>query len=140
MGLGFLQRLQQHWFNVSPDPTWRGLVDRHGEKFWFKWDDEAIPTLVLVHRGRQVGHANILWYPNGCELADIVLVRPEFRRRGLGAVMMREIVAHARLKNMAFIAGTIIPGAGGEPREWYRRQGFQVDGNRLKLDLEQTAN
>jgi len=134
------RRLQMRWVNAAPTPAWLVMRDRDGEPYWYEWRDDDIPTLVVVHKGSTVGRANIVWNEKYCELADIVIQNPARRRCGLGAAMMREIVAHARAKGMQAIVGTIKPGDGGEPREylreWYGRQGFQFKGNRLFMNLQ----
>lgn len=135
----WFRSLQHKWFNTAPGPDWALITDKDGEKYWFRWFDDYCPTLVLLHRGKEVGHVNLLWEAPVCELADIVITKPELRERGLGAALMREIITHARAKGMTTIIGIIIPGAGGASleylQEWYQRQRFEVMGNKLRYDL-----
>lgn len=135
----WFRRLRHNWFNTAPCPDWEFITDKYGQKYWFRWRDDSIPILMLWHRGKPIGNVNLLWEPPNCELADIVITKPEFRGRGLGFALMREIIARARAKGMQAIVGTIIPGDGGESleylRDWYQRQGFRVDGDQLYYDL-----
>lgn len=132
--MGIIQR----WFNTSPGPDWKFLTDKKQRKYWFHWDDDWIPAIELWHFGRPVGYVNLIWEPSVCELADIFL-EPRFRRRGLGAALIREVFDHVRAKGLQSIIGYINPGQDGESFPcligWYWKQGFMVQGQHISRDL-----
>jgi ribosomal protein S18 acetylase RimI-like enzyme len=70
-------------------------------------------------------------------LADI-FIKEEYQRLGLGKQMMRLLIQYAREMGYQEIYGHIVPQdkiTFDYLQEWYKRQGFKVDGNYISFDL-----
>ncbi len=140
--MGLLQLL----FNAPPTPGAPFLLDRDGRKYWFAWHNEDVrPSLSLSFHGRVVAHVYTEWCPNGLVIVDIVIDKPGFKRRGLGTVMLKQVVDFAKSKGAKSITGLISKqDADDDPHllDWYRRRGFTVRaaqeprwGGEILLDL-----
>ena len=67
----------------------------------------------------------------------MIRISENHRNRGIGTVLLKEILHYARSHNVHRITGAIDGGAPGERarlREWFRRNGFAiVDENRIEF-------
>ena len=128
--------LLQRWFNYPPFPNAPFLIDKYGEKFWYSWKDETVvKRLDVFHRSRYVAKTYLdLSTPRKGRIADIIIFHFskrnfDFRHRGLGKAMMRELISKARECGVKILYGRISPDDYTTTEyliEWYRRQGFQV--------------
>src|SRR5436853_341083 len=86
---------------------------------------EASRVVGLYQDGRQVGYGRAV--SDGVSFAYLadVYVLPEFRGRGLGAELVREIVENGPLADQRWLLHT------GDAHELYRRFGFGPPGERL---------
>ncbi len=144
--MGILQWLA----NKPPTPNAPFVMDKDGRKYWVAWQNEDIrPSLALSHRGQVVAHVYMEWGPKGLVIVDIVIDKPRFKKRGLGTVMLNEVIAFAQSKGMKLITG-LVPRKDCEEDahllEWYARRGFKVKpsddprwGAEIAKDLSETA-
>ncbi|HEY3312851.1 MAG TPA: GNAT family N-acetyltransferase [Anaerolineales bacterium] len=130
----------QKWFNVAPWPNADYILDNVGEKFWIYWLDnsENVANLRMRYRSGPAGHVNIIREDEAhLTLADIH-VKPEYRHRGLGKGLMLETLKWARKNNFREISGLMKSHDGLSEEyitEWYKRQGFQVMGRHIGMEL-----
>lgn len=136
---------QQRWFNSPPYPNCPFVTDRYGQKYWIGWDDNNF--LYIHYRGILVGRVNLIFKDEGdVILADIVVFSayrrgPNLRKRGLGKAMLKEAVRYAKMNGARFMHGWIQAERNENVTqeylaEWYQRQGFEVNGTALYLDLQ----
>jgi GNAT superfamily N-acetyltransferase len=133
-------QILHRWFNVSPYKDAKYIQDIYGEKFWLSWfgRNEGITKLRIRYYGMPAGHAHVTEddAQTLC-LADLCLVR-RHQRSGLGKVMLQLIIEWARERGYNEIYGHIVPREEVTfeyLREWYKRQGFHVEGNKIHLVL-----
>ena len=139
-----LKRLLMRLFNSSPSPDWLSISNREGRQFWVYWQTwEHSLRLHVVYRGRPVGIAELFWNDDGLlELTAIEIFEHYFEslsRQGLGKAMMQEIIRKAQELKAPAITGSIVPIGNRVTVEylanWYKRQGFAVQGRRIYLRL-----
>ncbi len=137
-------RILEKWFNIEPWENAEYITDNRGEKFWIHWQNRftRATELHVWYRGHWVGVINLLREAdNSLTLADITIFeRYKLRERGLGHAMMRELIRWAQANNFKKIWGFIEPHDGSEMEyliEWYKRQGFKVNGSLISFDLQE---
>jgi mycothiol synthase len=93
--------------------------------------------------GRLVGVAELMRQGGGLRWQADLVVHPEWRRRGIGATLARQVEARARERVEEAPEGTevILRGwvKGGSPaREWAEGLGFTATRQALRMDIEMT--
>jgi len=130
----------QRWFNAAPGSNAEYIIDNRGEKIWISWfgKSEKVSKLSCRYRGYPAGIITFVKEDKFLlTLADIH-VPEKYRQRGIGKGLMLEAVKWARKNNFNKIKGTMKAHDGLSKEyiaEWYQRQGFQVDGNKIYLTL-----
>ena len=130
------------WFNLAPYKGAEYIRSTNGKKFWILWrgkDEDTAKFRVYYYR-TPIGHVNLIEkdHPILC-LADI-FVKEEYQRLGLGKKMMKLLIQRARQMGYQEIYGDIVPSEGNSLeylQEWYKRQGFSVNGDNIYMDLRQ---
>ena len=139
-----LKRLLMRLFNFPPSPDWLSIANREGRRFWVYWQTwEHSLHLHVVYRGHPVGIAELFWNDEGAlELASIEIFERDFENlshQGLGKAMIQEIIRKAQELKAPAISGSIAPIGNRVTVEylanWYKRQGFAVQGRRIYLRL-----
>jgi GNAT superfamily N-acetyltransferase len=87
---------------------------------------EAVRVVGLYHDGRQIGFCRAAYVPglNFVYLAD-VYVLPEYRGRGLGVELVREMIDNGPYADMRWILHT------SDAHELYRKFGFDKPGPKV---------
>jgi ribosomal protein S18 acetylase RimI-like enzyme len=140
MSLRILQRL----FNVAPSPNWDYIIDNQGEKYWIHWGTHhgLGPKLWVRYKGNWVATVESAWKKDGgIDLADIIIFErySYLRQRGLGKKMLQCFIERAKEEGASYIWGFIKAHNGSDEEylaEWYLRQGFQVKGSLIYLELK----
>ena len=133
-------RILQRWFNIATSPNWDYISDKHSEKFWIYWHEksENISKLHMRYRSYPAGYVNLIGEDEAhLTLADIY-VKPEYRHRGLGKGLMLETLKWARKNDFQEFSGFMKSHDGLTEEyiaEWYKRQGFQVIGRHISMEL-----
>lgn len=85
-----------------------------GSEYWQKWltaHDEHHPAIVAEHTGRILGWASLSQWNNRCayrfSAEDSVYVRPDLHRRGVGRLLLGELIDRGRQIGMRSIVAQI---------------------------------
>jgi ribosomal protein S18 acetylase RimI-like enzyme len=82
--------------------------------------------LVAEIDGQTIANGQLTLLRDHCEIGSLV-VAPAYRRRGIGTMLVRALIKHARQRNLR----TVEVSASVETpwiRDWYERLGFEVQG------------
>jgi GNAT superfamily N-acetyltransferase len=123
-------QLAEHGVTLSPDaiPSQPLVVDRGDHE----WDYHEIGQVYLACRGgfwlawldgTPAGHVGAQDLGEGVELRRMY-VRQDFRRRGIGAKLVRELIAHCAARGVGAIE--LWTASGGLGRALYERVGFRA--------------
>ncbi len=132
------------WFNLSPYRGVDYIQDTSGKKFWILWrglDDDTAKFRVYYY-GRPVGHVNVVEEDNHILCLADIFIKKEYQRLGLGKEMMKLFIQRAKQRGNKEIYGHIVSSDGNTfeyLQEWYKRQGFKVDGNYIFFDLQKDS-
>jgi L-amino acid N-acyltransferase YncA len=132
------------WFNFPPSPNCPFITDGRGEKYWIGWEDTN--CLYVSYRGKLIGKVDLVFEEHGVvTLADIRISPPSrfipnLRKRGLGKAMLQEAIRYAKTQGAWLMHGRIQAQRDENVTqeylvEWYQRQGFEVNGTSIYLDL-----
>ena len=132
-----LLALRYEWHDMSATDT---QFDERFHEWWRSERHHRRATVALTSEERPVGMANALIYsrmpspgrpPARWLYAANVFVSPEFRRQGIAAALMSELVEHARAEGMVRVV--LAPSEMSKPL--YRFLGFRVADDLMRLDL-----
>lgn len=132
-----LLALRYEWHDVSATDT---QFDERFHEWWRSERHHRRATVALTSEERPVGMANALIYsrmpspgrpPARWLYAANVFVSSEFRRQGIAAALMSELVEHARAEGMVRVV--LAPSEMSKPL--YRSLGFRVADDLMRLDL-----
>ncbi len=133
--------LLNRWFNLAPYKDAEYIKSTNGKKFWIVWRgcDEDIAKFRVYFYGKPVGHVNVVEEDNKILCLADVFIKREFQRLGLGKQMMKLFLERARQIGYQEVYGHIKPSDEDSfeyLQEWYARQGFTVDRNRILCKLQ----
>lgn len=94
--------------------------------------DRAI-GFALVMEKETPPHPCVVWY-RYAYLMDIV-VEPEYRNKGVGTKLLREIKEWARLRDLAFVQLNVLA-ENGDAKRLYERNGFRDAMHTLRCEVE----
>ena len=132
--------LLNRWFNLAPYKDAEYITSTNGKEFWILWRgrDEDTAKLRVYYYRKPVGHVNVVKEDNKVLCLADIFIKREFQRLGLGKQMMKLLLERASQMGYQEIYGHIQPSDGNSfeyLQEWYSRQGFTVNGNRILCKL-----
>ena len=132
--------LLHRWFNLAPYKGAEYIKSTNGRNFWILWPgrDEDIARFRVYYYRKPIGHVNVIEEDNNVLCLADIFVKKEFQRLGLGKQMMKLLIQRTRQMGYQEIYGQIQPSDGNSLeylQEWYRRQGFTVEGNQILYEL-----
>lgn len=132
------------WFNLSPHRGVNYIQGTNGKKFWVLWrgQDEDTAKFRIYYYGRHVGYVNVVEEDNHILCLADIFIKEEYQRLGLGKEMMKLSIQRAKQMGYKEIYGHIVPRDKitlEYLQEWYKRQGFEVNGKYILLDLQQDS-
>jgi len=109
---------------------WQGMPELINEAAWAVWDDSSKRILAF-------GQADIYQTGDNPHLIDVrIEVLPEFRRRGLGRLLLRRIADHARHERRSLMimeCNDRVPAGGAFLERIGGRRGLEEPINQLRL-------
>ena len=132
------------WVNLPPYKGAEYIQSKNGKKFWVLWRGRngELAKFRLYHSGLPVGHVHTIEKENRTLCLADIFVEDEYQRLGLGKQMMQLFLERARQMGYQEIYGHIKP-SDENPfeylQEWYKRQGFEVNGEYILFDLQHVS-
>lgn len=129
------------WFNLAPYKGAEYIISTNGKKFWILWRGHGEDTAkfrVYYYR-KPVGHVNAVEEDNKVLCLADIFIKREFQRFGLGKQIMKLFLKRAKQMGYQEIYGHIKPSDGNTfeyLQEWYSRQGFTVNRNKILYKLQ----